>query len=273
MEILVEKEDGTKDNAYKSINFTRHMLPLSRIDYDYVYRKLKYKDTYHFVDEGGTVNFLIKIISGKQIESVMKGAKSIYVFRDMNGPGIELSVGGLDKSYVFLFDLSDNRHRDNLKKLMSRREVFMHFIIYDEKQCIKCFSALLNIDSRIFERLNYMISLTTEGCYPRLELNEHEKEDANFIVVKSNTAVLEELLNIVDSLQKWGSKDCFTVYVSEQSGYKIFFAGQAINLNYIKNEILKKFQIFGEGIEPPSGKPFFKYDRGMLYFYKSNLEI
>jgi hypothetical protein len=267
--------DSAKNKtSYAKMDSSKHMITLKTMDFGFVYRELKFKSTFHYIDSSDHVSFLIKITSAKDIEVIMKSRKTVSVIREIDGPGVELIIEGVEKRFIFPFELDNPNHLYELKKLIESREIYLYFILYSQEQCVQCFSALLGVDDRILERLIYMIKLTSLGEYPRVEFESIRDELTEFIKLKGDSKVLEDVLDITEMLQKWGSKDRFIVYIDYDGDYKVFINGNIQNMKYIKKELLRKYELIEEGIvDVPTGKAFFKYDKGMIYYFKSNVTL
>lgn len=270
MDIFEKINAASNSSRYKILDSNKHMITLSSGEYDFIYRELKHKNNFQYTDLEGRVNFLIRISTIKDVETVVKNRKTVSVLRELEGPGIELGIEGLANRFIFTFDLNNQVHLYNLKKLLKNREAYMHFLLWNENNLINCFTALLEIDQRILERLIHMLQLTNSGEYPRINFQGYNALNCVYFVFDYAEGLLEELLDTVDILQKWGSKDIFSVYIDFEQGYKVIIDGNAQNKDYLKKELTKKYTLIEEGNCKPSGKPFFKYDKGMLYYYNSN---
>lgn len=269
MNIFQNIDNANSDKKYSTINSMQHMKELTSREYDFLYRELKYKGSFHYVDCDFEYNLVMKIDNEKQIEEVVKNRKAVNVTRNSDGPVIEMNIEGLTKPFSFMFDLGNNESLYKLKILKTKKEAKMHFVLYDSGKLTKIFSAMLNIDQRISQRLDYIIKLTYDGCYPYSDYFEESYENIKCIETDGNESILEEIVNVVDNLQKWGSSDSFSVLVELREIYRVTFKGRINNFNYIKSELQKKIRIFGETQSDSKGIPFIKYDSGMIYFYKT----
>lgn len=273
MEIFNRIDSAVRDEVYRGLDSDKHMVSLKPSEYGFVHRELKYKNTFHYIDLNDNAVFLIRITSARGIETVMKGKKVVSVARGLRGPSIELNVDGFGERYRFDFDLDNHINLYELKRILASREVFMHFILLGEEQYLHCFSAMLSIDNRIMERLVYMLELTSQGEYPRIDFKGFSDKECSYIKFNGDLKLLEDMLEALDKLQKWGSKEEFNVYVDYDQGFMFFFEGDTKNKEYIKKVLIQKYELQEEGMGKARGKPFFKYEKGMIYFYKDNIKF
>lgn len=273
MEIFKRIDSAVRDGVRRGFDSDKHMVSLKPGEYGFVYREMKYRNTLHYIDTFDDAAFLIRITSAREIERVMNSKKVVSVIRGLKGPTIELTVDDSGQKYLFEFDLESSIHLYELKRILAVREVYMHFILWDEEKCLHCFSATLSIDNRIFERLIYMLELTSFGEYPRIDFKGFREEDCSYIKFNGDIRLLEDMLETLDKLQKWGSKEEFSVYVDYDQGFKFFFDGNTKNKEYIKKELAPKYELKEEGTGKPHGKPFFRYEKGMIYFYRGMLKL
>lgn len=256
--------------AYNVINFQNHMKELPSREFDFLYRQFNYKNAVHYVDSNSKYNLVMKIDNEKQIEAVVKNRKIINVSRSIEGPIIEMNIEGISTSFSFSFDLNEENSLFKIKSIIELKEAMMHFVVYSGGKLVKIFSALLNLDNRIMERFYYMIDLANHGSYPSIEHREISEENVLSLSINYDSAIFEEIIGIVENLQKWGSSDRFSIILDYNDELNVRFYGTLNNLNYVKSQISKKFNLIETGNVSRIGVPFLKYDKGMIYFYKTS---
>lgn len=271
MEIFEIVEKTKNNSTYKPLSSNGYMVPLNSREYDYVYRELRYKNAFHFTDINGDLNFLIKINMGKDIERVVKNRKILDVIGKKEGPCIELNIEDMDQKYLFVFNLKNEVSMLNIKSLLNKQKIYLHFIICDEKSCIKNFTALFELNEIIVEKFRYFTELCYYQSYPRIDFTGDSNKKAWVVIFDESFEILDEILEITDKLKNWGSMDKFNVYIEYKDGLALIISGECNNINYIKKEIGKRYKIIKEYEDTPKGKPFFRYDRGMMYFFNSNI--
>ncbi|MCX7694582.1 MAG: hypothetical protein N2Z71_02545 [Caloramator sp.] len=248
----------------RAIDKKGYMQQLSFRNYETIYKLLKNKRSTIYVDENNEVNFLIKLNKIVDIKEILYYKKSLDVRMDLEGPILELIVDGLD-SFQFLFSLNDVMGILALKYLFLNRAVNVHFVVELVGTLQKFYSSTMPIDEKVIERVEYVLKCLDEYSYPKIEEDIINKESILF-EIEAGYEVLEDLINIVDNLRKWNSKDSFSIAVSREDNFKVYFVGHLLNKNYIKEELKKKYSIH-ESSSVSMGKKFLKYDKGMLYFY------
>lgn len=246
------------------INKNGHMVQLSFREFETLYRGLKLNRSIVYLDKENEVNFVVKLNKVVDIKEILYYKKIINVKMDLNGPVIELIVDGLD-SFEFSFNISENLNLMALKNLKINKGVNVHFVTEINGKIHKFYTAQLQIDDKVIERIDYALKCLDELGYPRIEEDVLAK-DSIVLEVDCGFEILDNVLTIVESLQKWGSKDCFSVIVDFKEKINLSFVGEFSNKNYFINELQKKYSV--EEIQDVSkGKKFLKYDRGMIYFY------
>jgi hypothetical protein len=255
---------------YKEIDYNQHLLPLTYREYEFIYKELRFSNTFHFVDESDNLNFVMKVDFRFNIESIIKNRKFLYVTRDIDGPIIELTVENINMKYKFRFSLDDKRQIYNLRKLLELKRSYFHFLIESNNQYIKSNSFTLEFDTNMIEKLKYMISYSYYGSCPSKEFKLNSEHQANFLGFSYDEKILEELLEITDKLQKWGSKDTFAICLENEDYLIVNFSGTINNFRYFKNELIKKFKLVSEGKKELTGKPFLMFDNGLSYFFDNN---
>lgn len=252
---------------------SRHIIPLDSRYYNFIYRELNYKSTFHYVDEMEMLNFIIKVDTPKNLEKIYRSKKLVYVTKDLNGPVIEIVLDSLEVSYKFLFDINIESHLYNAKKLIDNKKVIIHFLFTSVDEMYKALSIPMEIDEGSFNKFIYILNYCYEGQYPRINFEGYESEEGYCLSFNDDNYILEELLEVIDKLEKWKCKDVFSVYIEKGDNLNLVFDGKITNIDFIKNELIKKYKIVDEGNRKVSGKPFFLYDKGLLYFYESSLKF
>lgn len=247
-----------------TINKKGHMIQLSYREFETVYRGLKLNRSMVYIDKENEVNFVVKLNRVVDIKEILYYKKIINVKMDLNGPIIELIVDGLD-NFEFCFDINVKMDLLSLKNLKINKSVNVHFVTESNGRIYKFYTAQLQLDDKVIERIEYALKCLDEVGYPRIDEDILGK-DSIVLEVEAGFEILDGLIKIVESLQKWGSKDCFSVTVDFKEKIYLCFVGELNNKNYIINELQKKYKII-ETDDVSRGKKFLKFDRGMIYFY------
>jgi len=258
----IYKVDDAVNN--KPIDKKGFLVNLNYKNYEFLYRSLKNKNNTVYIDSQKEVSFVLKLNKIVDIKEILYYKKSIDVKMDLEGPVIELIVDGLS-SYEFLFNLNDKFGITALKYLLTNKQVNVHFVVEMAGVLQKFYSSLMPIDDKVVERVEYVLKCLDEYSYPKIDDDVLQKESIIF-EVESDYEVLQDLINIVESLQKWNSKDIFSIVVDKDDKFKLHFIGEVKNKNYFKTQLEKKYSL-KEYSGFSKGKKFLKYDRGMLYFY------
>jgi hypothetical protein len=253
---------------YKAIDAEKPILILNRREYGPLYARLEYMDTAHYIDDNDEENFLIKFDYFGDIENIIRYKVDMNLYWRYREVILKLNVENTNISGEFVFDLDDAGHLYEIKKIIENNKIYLHFVHGSRKEIIKSISILMNIDGLIMEKFIYTVSLAYSGSYPVIQPEENNEDKGCFIDVENREGVLEDLIDIADELGKWSSSDDFKIYLDNSRGLRVVFTGSCSNLNYIKSELVKKHAFTGEGEGAPLGRPFLKYDRGMLYFYE-----
>ncbi|EYE89246.1 hypothetical protein Q428_03615 [Fervidicella metallireducens AeB] len=272
MDVYEKIKSVTNVRRYKTLNSSKYISSLNYKEYEFVYKELSYRNSSHYIDENDDINYLVKVDNNITLETFVKSRKIINVLRDLKGPVIEFKIEDAEKSYLFSYNLENDNDLYEIKILLEKRRVNVNIVIFDGSQFLKGLTILMEIDDRILDMFKYITETCHCGGHPRIDPDFSNDMTGNYLMVENNFGVLEELLNIVDNLQKWRSKDDFDILIDYDENIQIWFAGKLTNLQYIKKEISKKYNIISEGTGIAKGKGFIKYNKGMIYFYKSNLE-
>ncbi|GFR34975.1 hypothetical protein [Thermobrachium celere] len=248
----------------KAIDKKGFLVSLNYKNYEFLYRSLKNKNNSVYIDNQNEVSFVIKLNKIVDIKEILYYKKSIDVKMDLEGPVIELIVDGLS-SYEFLFNLNDRFGVIALKSFLTNKQVNVHFVVETAGILQKFYSSLMPIDDKVIERVEYVLKCLNDYCYPKIEEDVLQKESVIF-EVESDYEILNDLINIIEALQKWNSKDIFSIVVDKDDKFKIHFVGEFKNKNYFKTQLEKNYSI-KEYNGFSKGKKFLKYDRGMIYFY------
>lgn len=264
-DILQEAHNNRK---YKNIDTEKSLVVLDRLQYGVVYSELMYKNTMSFIDDNDNLNLIIKFGNMLDIERIVKGKTDVQVERLDNKIVVDIQIGGTNIGGNFIYDLSNSQHLYFIKRLIESGDIILHFVAMNVGEYIKCISILLRIEKKIMERIIYIVQLAANTVYPEIEYKSTAKTKSFYLEVPEIYTGLESVIMCTDALEKWGSRDAFNVYVLYDESLKIYFSGDISNTSYIKQEIGKKCTIMSEGFEDYSGKPFLKYDNGMIFFYK-----
>lgn len=241
-----------------------HMIQLSYREFETIYRGLKLNRSIVYIDKDKEINFIVKLNRVVDIKEILYYKKIINVKMDLRGPIIELIVDGLD-NFEFLFDTNEKTDLMSLKYLKVNKGVNVHFVTESNGRIYKFYTAQLQLDDKVIERIEYAIKCLDEVGYPRIDEDILGK-DSIVLEIDAGFEILDSLIQIAESLQKWGSKDCFSVTVDYKEKLQLYFIGDLNNKNYIINELQKKYKVV-ESYDVSSGKKFLKFDRGMIYFY------
>lgn len=241
-----------------------YITQLNYRDFEFLYRALRNNRTFVYVDTNNEVDFIVKLNKAVDIKEILYYQKLLNIKMDINGPIIELIVEGLD-SFEFSFSLSEGSDVLAIKNILLNKKVNLYFVTDIGGKLSKFYTANLNIDEKVIERFIYTLKCLDEMSYPRADDDIIGKE-AVLLDVKCDFKILDDLISIVESLQKWGTKDSFSIAVDYNDGFKICLVGNLNNKNYIKTELEKKYSL-NETSGVSSGKKFLKFERGMIYFY------
>jgi hypothetical protein len=243
-------------------------MTLDKIDFLDVYREIKYRDTFLIIDKKGDVNFFIKLNDPTIIKDLLGNNKtSIYVEWNYYGPEILLKIDGIERIPGFILELENNMDAFILQRLLKNSEAFIQYIVQDEKGIIKLLTEKIKMDRNFIERLKYYIELDYYEKYPRIIEEEIDEENGYFIKTRAEIEVLEEVLDVVEGLKIQGANEPIIVHVEANDYYKIIFSSDMINIKNILLELYKRINVMEEGRTVVKGKPFFKYSKGLLYFF------
>jgi hypothetical protein len=270
MDIFKILENLQSNQVYREINSTHHILPLSYKEHTHIYSELKFNDTYHFIDNNEDLNFIAKLNPQDNINRIINSRSALYVSRNLDIPVIEFIFENEQSSlsYKFKFNLFDNKHLNNIKHLLRSKKVYLYFLTNNNNLLYKNYSNLVVFDEFTLNKFTYFLEFCYNGYCPRIEFEGFSNQNAYFFIFDCDATVLEDILDITEKLQKWGSRDTFTVSVERNNNYKLYFSGNISNLDYFKKELTKKYRLIDEGTIQASGKPFFRYSQGSLYFFK-----
>jgi hypothetical protein len=254
------------------LNCTNHIVILDKKEYGDVYREIENKTTFLLVDKKNNINFFVKLEEGFFIEHIINCEPQIFINRDICGPEVVVNFGLDNEFTAFTLELDKKYDLFVIKKLLESTAVHYQYVIQDESGIIKLFSKKIEIGEGFIEKLKYMLEFSYYCRYPRIDMVQDDNREAFFMEVKGELSNLEMLMDIMDDLGKMSYNDDFNVYIDGYENYKIFFSGYVPNIDIIKNKILMKTGILEEGISHISGKAFFRYNKGLIYFSKSPLE-
>ena len=263
----IAKCNSTEENKY--------IMALDKIDFEDVYRELKYRDTFLIIDKKGDINFFIKL-NDPTIIKYLLGSNKISIHAEWNyyGPEILLKIDVIERIPGFILELENNMDAFILQRLLKNSKAFIQYIIQDEKGIIKLLTEKIKMDRNFIERLKYYIELDYYEKYPRIIEEEIDGENGYFIKTQARIETLEEVLVVIEGLKIEGTNEQIIVYVEANDFYKVIFSGDIIIIKIIIDEISKSVNIIEEGRTEVSGKPFFKYCNGLLYFFeKSSGEV
>lgn len=246
------------------INKRGHLVQLSYREFETVYRGLKLNKSIIYIDNNNEVNFIVKLNRAVDIKEILYYKKIINIKLNLDGPIVELIVDGLD-NFEFLFNVKEKIDLLALKYLKQNKNVNVHFVTETNGRIHKFYTAQLQLDDKVIERIEYALKCLDEFGYPRIDEDIIGKESIG-LETDAGFEILDSILHIVDSLQKWGSKDCFSIVVDYRDKIYLYFIGDLNNKNYIINELNKKYKVV-ETNDVSRGRKFLKFDRGMIYFY------
>lgn len=257
----ITKCNSTEENKYIKI--------LDKNDFLDVYEEIKLRNTFLIIDKKGNINFYIKLKAPYLIKDLAEGNK-ISLFTDWSyyGPEIILNIKGMERIPGFILELDKNLDVFTLQKFLKNKEAFIQYVIQDEAGIIKLLTEKIIIDEGFVERLKYFIELDFYEAYPIITESEKLDEEGYYIKTNSDINVLEEVLNITGGLSWQITDEPITVHVEADDFYTVIFSGDMTNIGAILDEISKKINIIEEGRTKVTGKSFFQYKNGLLYFFK-----
>jgi hypothetical protein len=246
----------------------KYIMALDKMEFFDVYRELKYRDTFLIVDKKENINFFIKLNELTIIKNLL-GSNKISISSKWNYYGLEITlrIDGFGRIPGFIMEVENNMDAFIIQRFLKSREVFVHYIIQDEKGIIKLLTKKIKLDENFIESLRYYIELDFYGKYPRIVEEEMYDENGYYIKVHRELEILEEVLEIVRGLETLNIDGLIAVHVEVNDFYKIIFSGDMISIKIAIDEISNSIQIIETGRTRVKGKPFFKYIRGLLYFY------
>lgn len=270
MDILEILGELTNNQDQKELSLTKQVLPLKFNDYANLYNALKFNETYHYVDIEDKLNFIVRFDSRSNINDIINSKTSLYVSREYDTPVIEFifETGNNSLNYKYKFDLLDKRTLLSVKHIIENKKVYMHFLTLNNNLLYKSYSCSIDLDEYTINKFRYFTEYCYNGHCPRIPFEGFTSQSVYCLSLICDESVLEELLDITEKLQKWGSRDAFIVSVGMSNNFNVFFHGTFSNLDYYKKELSKKYELIGEGDDQAPEKPFFKYDQGLLYFFK-----
>lgn len=259
----IAKCNSTEENKYIRI--------LDKNEFLDVYEEIKLRNTFLIIDKKGNINFFIKLKDPFLIKDLTENNK-IYLFADWScyGPEIILDIKGMERIPGFILELDKNLDVFILQKFLKNKEAFIQFIVQDEQGIIKLLTEKTIIDEGFVERLKYFIELDFYGAYPIITESEELDEEGYYIKTNSDINVLEEILNITGGLSRQIANESVVVHVKADDFYTIIFLGDTTNIGAIFDEVSKKINIVEEGRAMVTGKPFFQYKNGLLYFLNNS---
>ena len=243
-------------------------MALDKMEFLDVYRELKYRDTFLIVDKKENINFFIELNELTIIKNLL-GSNKISISSEWNYYGVEITlrIDGFRRIPGFIMQVQNNMDAFIIQRFLISREVFVHYIIQDEKGIIKLLTEKIKLNENFIESLRYYLELDFYGKYPRIVEAEMYEENGYYIKVHKELEILEEVLEIVRGLKTLKTDGLIAVHVEANDFYKIIFSGDMINIKIAIDEISNNLQIIETGRTRVKGKPFFKYIRGLLYFY------
>lgn len=257
--------NSTEENKY--------IMALDNTDFWNVYKELKCRDTFLIIDKKGNINFFIKLIDITIIKDLLR-SNNIYIRVEWNnyGPEIIIERDGLQRIPGFILQLKNNMDDFILQRFLENNEVFIQYIIQDEKGIIKLLTEKKQMDKNFIERLKYYIELDFYSEYPRILEEERNEEYGYYIKTHEELKVLEEVLDIVSGIKHSNTNEQITVHVEVDGFYKIIFSGDILNIENLMDEICNKINVIEKGRTEVRGKPFLKYKNGLLYFFQKPIK-
>jgi hypothetical protein len=246
----------------------KYIMALDEVEFLDVYRELKHRDTFLILDKKENINFFIKLNELTIIKNLI-GSNKISISAEWNYYGLEITlrIDGFGRIPGFIMEVENNMDAFIIQRFLKSREAFVHYIMQDEKGIIKLLTEKIKLDENFIESLRYYLELDFYGKYPRVIEDEMYDENGYYIKVHGELKILEEVLDIVRGLKTLNTDGLIAVHVEANDFYKIIFSGDMINIEIAIDEISNSIQIIETGRTRVKGKPFFKYIKGLLYFY------
>lgn len=264
--------DKIKNAAYitkcNSTGWNKYIMELDKNDFWDVYREIKLRDTFLIIDKKGEINFYVKL---KELDLLkhLSGSNNISINADWNyyGPEIILNIDGFNRIPGFILELEKKLDVFILQRFLNNHEVFVQYIMQDEKGIIKLFTEKIQMNNDFIEKLKYCIELDFYKMYPRIVEEKAGGEKGYYIKTNNDIKILEEIMEIVQESKVQMINVSTTVYAEDDEYYKIIFTG---DIHIIFDRLLKKINIIEQGNTEVKGKPFFRYKNGLLYFFENS---
>lgn len=253
--------------GYKAFNLKKNINPLTYSDYPSVYRELELKDTSCFVDSMGILNLLFKVKKSSNISNILKGPKKTDLKYSEAGPVITVNMEK-EERMVFPLSLKSPFGAGSIGALLKEKKFNIHTVVSDECGITSINSTSVQMEEKDMERLKYIIEYCYYCCHPRLDYKAEDDKDGMYIETNYSIKTMEELLELVDGQLKLNLNDAFNVYVDSKEKMKFIFSGNPASFNSIKEKMAERYDILSHGKCNISGKPFFRYNRGYIYFFK-----
>lgn len=253
--------------GYKAFNLKNHVIPLTYGEYPGVYRELELKNTCYFVDNKGILNLLFKVKDGLDIKNILRGPKKIDLKCDEEGPVIFVNIEN-GKRITFPLSFNAPFGPGGIGALLSEKRFNIHTVVSDECGITSINNASVQMEDRDMERLRYIVEYCYYGCRPRIEYELEDNNDGMYIEMDYSLGAMEELLDIADEHLKSCLEDVFNVYIENKEHMKFIFSGNPMSFETVKKKMAEKYSIQNHGKCIISGKPFFRYSRGYIYFFK-----
>lgn len=257
----------TENKPYKSMPKSQILSPLSMGEYRFVYEKLKSNKTFSYIDEDSNIN-LVANCNNNNILSILKGKKSIYIDKYSKGVLIQVKFVELGLTFDFTYDVYDDCDLKMVNQMVySNESVIINFLIKQSGTFSKAFHIGFELDSKLKERLDYIKNITYNLQYPRINEERQKESKGRSLEFQFDTLIIEEVIEVCDTLGKWKSEDDFQVYISFEENTTICIIGECKNYNFIKTHLSNKYSLVKESENIIHGIPLIKYDKGHLYFY------
>lgn len=257
----VKKCDSTDGNKY--------IMPLDKAGFWSVYKESELRDTFLIIDKKGDINFYIKLEDIRRIEYLLHSNNNkIYAEWNNDGPEIILSIDGFEKIPGFIMELNNNMDLFIIQRFLKNRSLFVQYIMEDDKGIIKLLTREMQLDKDFIERLKYYVELDYYQEYPRIEEEAAEHEKGHYIKIEGKEDKLQEVFDIVEEVEKELTKGSITLHVEAEDFIYFIFSGDIEHIKTIIDKIGCRINIIEEGMTQLKGKPFFKYNNGLLYFFK-----
>lgn len=263
---MVTEINSLENFNYEEIGNDKNLIQLNSIKYKFLYKGLVNNNAYFYLDRNKGINFCIKIKSLGELKNYVSKDKSFSIGNGEKGPEIVISFIGTDNVYVFGFNIESRIDKEALDVIVKNKKINIHYFVNDSG-LIKLYSETYPLFDEIIESIAYMMEFSENARYPRIKYDK-ELGQGYYLKLQTGLEGIEEVLKVIELLQKWSSLDEFDVFLDYKENLYVFFSEGIKNIEFIKKELEKKLPIIEEGRGPIKGKPFVKYKNSLIYFYE-----